>query len=141
MAAVMVVAQGPGLALASRLLPAPAVFGVGISSLIGAMVTLQLPGPLTPYASAVLYAVGNGLAWPTFQARVAEVGGDAQGAVHGAASSAGSLASIFGLVTGGLLYPHLGGSLFAVAAALFGLVVLLTPVWFGVRGSGPEPGL
>jgi predicted MFS family arabinose efflux permease len=67
-----------------------------------------------------------------YQARTATVGGEAhQGVVQGAATSAGSLASILGLVVGAVLLPHLGALVFVVTAALFGLVAALTPVWFG----------
>ncbi|MEO1270552.1 MAG: MFS transporter [Myxococcota bacterium] len=135
LAGVMITAQGPGLALASRVLSPPALFAVGVCCLLGAMVVLQLPGEQTPYASAVLYALGNGLSWPTFQARVAEVAGDDQGAVQGTASSAGSLASIIGLGVGGALYPLLGSTLFMAAAVMFGIVALLTPLWFGLGPS------
>ena len=90
-------------------------------------------------SSRQLFALGNGLSWPTFQARVAEIAGDDQGTVQGAVTSASSLASIVGLVLGGLLYPSLGSSLFLVAAALFALTAALTQVLFGRRG-GSENG-
>ena len=38
--------------------------------------------------------------------------------------------AIAGLVMGGFLYPVLGGDLFSVAAGLFAVVLVLTPVWF-----------
>jgi len=43
------------------------------------------------------------------------------------------LASI-GLLIAGLLYPTLGGNLFFVAAGMFAVVLVLTPLWFP-RGS------
>jgi len=126
----MVVGQGPLLTVASKHLRPTAVFAIGMGFLVVAFVSLRMPaGPLSVLAAAC-FAVGNGLSWPTFQARVAEVGGDDQGAVQGAVTSASSLASVAGLVLGGFLYPVLGGALFVVAAGLFGIVLVLTPLWF-----------
>ena len=126
----MIIAQGPLLTLASRHLSRRIVFGAGMACLMLSLLSLVLPaGPVT-YAGAALFALGNGLSWPTFQARVAEVAGDAQGAIQGAATSASSLASISGLVVGGVLYPALQSGLFYLAAGLFAVVLVLTPVWF-----------
>ena len=61
---------------------------------------------------------------------MAEIGGDDQGRVQGATTSASSLASIAGLLIGAFLYPQLEQNLFFVAAALFAVVLVLTPVWF-----------
>ena len=90
------------------------------------LLSLVLPAGYLTYVGASLFALGNGLAWPTFQARVAEVAGDAQGTIQGASS----LASISGLVAGGVVYPLLQSGLFYAAAAFFGVVFVLTPVWF-----------
>ena len=126
----MIVAQGPLLTFVSKHLSRRIVFGVGMGCLMLALISLVLPPGSLTYAGAALFAVGNGLSWPTFQARVAEVAGDSQGAIQGAATSASSLASISGLVAGGVLYPVLQSGLFYVAAALFAVVLALTPVWF-----------
>lgn len=126
----MIVAQGPLLSFASKHLPRRVVFGVGMAFMVIALVMYQLPEGAVTYMAAACFAIGNGLSWPTFQTRVAEVGGEHQGAVQGAATSASSLASIGGLVIGGALYPVLGGSLFYLAAAMFAVVLLLTPLWF-----------
>ena len=40
-----------------------------------------------------LFAVGNGLSWPTFQSRVAELGGEHQGVVQGASAGASRTAT------------------------------------------------
>jgi MFS family permease len=126
----MIVAQGPLLSFASRHLGRRVVFAIGMAFLALALISYQLPpGPVT-YLGAACFAIGNGLSWPTFQARVAELGGNEQGVVQGAVTSASSLASIIGLVLGGVLYPTLGGNLFFVAAGLFAGVLVLTPFWF-----------
>ena len=130
LSAMMIVAQGPLLTLVSRHVGRRIVFGTGIGCLILSLLSLVLPAGNLTYVGAALFALGNGLSWPTFQARVAEVAGDAQGTIQGAATSASSLAAISGLVVGGVLYPTLGSGLFYVAAALFAVVLILTPVWF-----------
>lgn len=132
----MIVSQGPLLSLASKHLGRRVVFASGMSFLALALISFQLqPGPVT-YLGAACFAVGNGLSWPTFQARVAELGGNEQGVVQGAVTGASSLASIVGLVLGGVLYPTLGGTLFFVAAGLFGAVLVLTPFWFPSDHAG-----
>ena len=61
----------------------------------------------------------------------------AQGAVQGFAGSLGGLASILGLIAGGVLYPALGPATFAVSAATIFVVALLSLRLFRVqRGLG-----
>ena len=127
LAGMMVVAQGPVLGLVSKYLSNKATFALGMLSLIASFVCYDFG---IAYLGAALFALGNGIAWPTFQARVAEAAGEHQGAVQGLSTSSASLASIIGLVGGGALYPILKGNLFLVGAAMFTVVVLLTPVWF-----------
>ena len=53
------------------------------------------------YVAAILFAVGNGLMWPSFLSILSKRAGYVyQGAVQGVASSFGSLASIVGLIIG-----------------------------------------
>jgi MFS family permease len=71
------------------------------------------------YVGAALFAAGNGIMWPSVVSLVAKVAGDRfQGAVQGMAGSAGSVASIIGLVFGGIAYGAVGASTFLVSAAL-----------------------
>lgn len=130
LAGMMIIAQGPLLTFVGKRLSSRVVFALGVGFLALAQLLYQLPAGLVSYAAAACFALGNGLSWPTFQARIAEVAGDNQGTVQGAVTSASSLASICGLLLGGLLYPSLGGNLFYVCAVVFGVVVVLTPVWF-----------
>lgn len=78
---------------------------------------LVSPRPLLPYAAAALVAIGNGVMWPAVMALVANMAGEErQGAVQGIAGGLGGLASILGLVGGGLLYESLGAATFALSA-------------------------
>ena len=88
----MIVAQGPLLTFVSKYLSRRIVFGAGIACLMLSLLSLVIPAGQLTYIGAALFALGNGLSWPTFQARVAEVAGDAQGTIQGAATSASSLA-------------------------------------------------
>ena len=133
LATMMVFAQGPLLSFVSDKLPPRAVFAIGTCCLAGAMVAYALPGGVITYAGGALFAVGNGLAWPTFQSRVAAIGGDMQGVVQGAVTSMSSFAGIVGLLVAGMLYPLLGGIVFFAAAAVFVVVALLTSLWFSTR--------
>ncbi len=97
----MMIAQGPVLSFVSRRLRPPVVFASGTAFLVIAFLCFRAePGAVT-YLGAACFALGNGIAWPTFQARVAEIGGETQGVVQGGVTSASSLASIVGLVAGG----------------------------------------
>ena len=131
MAGVMIVAQGPLLSLATNHIPSAAVFVAGMLGLMAAFVAFSIESTWTPFVGAILFAFGNGLAWPTFQARLADVAGPGdQGTVQGATTSAGSLASIVGLIVGGMIYPVMGAGLFVAGAVLFAVVAAGTPIWF-----------
>lgn len=133
LAGMMIFAQGPLLSYLSAWVDRRVVFASGMGCLAVSLISYQLPAGALSYVGAAFYAIGNGLSWPTFQTRVAEIAGDDQGAVQGAVTSASSLASIGGLLLGGFLYPLLGGTLFVIAAAMFVVVLVLTPVWFPKR--------
>ncbi len=116
----LVVAEGPVLTAASRRVRPGRLFAGGMVLLALSFVAFTRAEPVPLFGGAMLFALGNGLSWPTFQARIAAVAGaEDQGTVQGAAGSAGSLASIVGLVGGGVLYGAAGTWLFVAAGALF----------------------
>src|SRR5687768_5793902 len=79
------------------------------------------------YGAAVLFAVGNGLMWPSFLSILSKTAGNAyQGFIQGVASSFGSLASIVGLIIGGLLYNLIGGSTFLISAGIIFIVFIIS---------------
>lgn len=74
-----------------------------------------------------LFALGNGLMWPSFLSLISKAAGNIyQGAVQGFASSMGSLASIIGLIAGGALYEKFGGGTFLIAGFIIYLVFFLS---------------
>ncbi len=79
------------------------------------------------YGTAILFAVGNGLMWPSFMSILSKRAGTVlQGAVQGIAGSFGSLASIIGLIMGGILYDLLGGTTFLVSAGVIFAVLIMS---------------
>ena len=79
------------------------------------------------YIAALLFAVGNGLMWPSFLSFLSNIAGDTyQGAVQGFSSSFGSIASILGLISGGLLYASINQQTFLLSALIIYSVVGLS---------------
>jgi MFS family permease len=79
------------------------------------------------YLAAVLFAVGNGLMWPSIMSILSKRAGTIyQGAVQGVAGSVTGVASIIGLTTGGLLYNAFGGLTFLVSAGVIFAVFVLS---------------
>jgi MFS family permease len=79
------------------------------------------------YGAAILFAVGNGLMWPSFMSILSKISGNTyQGFVQGVASSFGSLASIIGLTIGGLLYNLIEGFTFLISAGIIFAVFILS---------------
>ena len=125
---VMVLVQGPLLARASRKY-SDATLAIG-GTLILTMGFISLFWSSTPliYLAATLIALGNGLMWPSVMAILSNAAGDLyQGAVQGAGGSIGAIASIIGLIAGGLLYDWLGAWVFVIAAIIVVPVSVLTP--------------
>jgi MFS family permease len=72
-----------------------------------------------------LFAVGNGLIWPSVMSILSKRAGTVhQGAVQGVASSFGGLASIIGLIIGGLLYNLIGVTTFLICAGIFVVFIM-----------------
>lgn len=79
------------------------------------------------YSASILFAIGNGLMWPSFMSILSKQGGNIhQGAIQGVASSMASLASIIGLIMGGLLYDLLGNGTFLISAFVLLVVFIIS---------------
>ena len=123
----MVLVQGPVLSWASRR------FREGPLVLFGLMVlaaSFWLFGA-SRYAVLLLaaagMALGNGLMWPSLLALISKAAGAKdQGVVQGYASSGGALASIFGLVLGGVLFELIGTHVFVLASGIFVAAALVS---------------
>ena len=74
-----------------------------------------------------IFAVGNGLMWPSFMSILSRrAGSKLQGAVQGVAGSFGGLASIVGLTLGGFLYNSIGGFTFLVSAGVILVIFVMS---------------
>ena len=96
---------------------------------LGGSVVLATSFPFfTSSSTAIIYlgtgllAIGNGIMWPSLLAILSRTTDrTVQGAVQGFASSAGAIASIAGLLLGGLLYHAVGNRVFLICAVLVAL--------------------
>ena len=85
------------------------------------------PDIILVFVAAVLFAVGNGLMWPSVMSILANRAGSIyQGTVQGVANSFASLASIIGLLVGGLLYTILGATTFLISAGVIFSVFVMS---------------
>jgi MFS family permease len=125
---VMVLVQGPVLARASKKISDGALAIGGALILTIGFISLFWSSIPVIYLAATLIALGNGLMWPSVMAMLSNAAGDMhQGAVQGAGGSIGAIASIIGLIAGGLLYNWLGAWVFVLAAFVILPVSIITP--------------
>ena len=123
----MIVVQGPVLSYLSGKFTDHALVIIGSLLLVGNFLLFSLASPVLSYVAAMLFALGNGLMWPSFLSILAKTAGkDQQGAVQGTANSAGSLASIIGLISGGFLYGQMGSYTFLLAAGILLVIFFLS---------------
>ncbi len=122
----MVCVQGPVLsALSGRF--SDRAFLLGGSAILAVSFILFISTDTALlYAGAALLAVGNGLMWPSLLAILSKASdASMQGAVQGFAGSSSAVASIVGLLAGGMLYGFVGVLVFWLAAAITAGVCLL----------------
>jgi len=123
----MILVQGPLLGYLSNKFDKTRLILTGSFLLVVNFYLMSIGNDTIIYAAAFLYALGNGLMWPSYLTLLSRMGGDQQqGSVQGTANSAGSLASIIGLVFGGYLYGVMGSSIFLAAAIVLGVIFLMS---------------
>ena len=152
--AALIVVQGPVLGYLGERISAAVLFGVGAFVMFFSFYAYSLPYDAAVYIAALLFAIGNGIMWPSYMSMLATLGPAHQkGAIQGVAAGIGSLASILGLLLGGydlravsISDVHRGGRhLFAVRRA--GVLAaagrrIVVPTWIlineppRVAGSG-----
>ncbi|HEX8110845.1 MAG TPA: MFS transporter, partial [Kofleriaceae bacterium] len=92
-----------------RKLATPVIAAAGCSLLVVAYLLISRSSEPALLGAAVFYGVGNGLMWPSYLVMLSRSGpAESQGSIQGVGSSAGSLASILGTVTGGVLFVAIG---------------------------------
>ncbi len=131
---IMVIVQGPVLSYASKRFSDSVLIIAGNVILATNFLLLYFENQFLYYLAAVLFAVGNGLMWPSFLSLLSKAAGKKfQGSVQGFASSMGSLASVTGLIIGGVLYESLGAGTFLISACIIYLVFFLSFRLIGVE--------
>lgn len=124
---VMVLVQGPVLKWASQNWSDGLLILVGSSILGLSFLCILSPNLWFIYGGAVLLALGNGIMWPSVLSVISKVAEEKyQGTIQGLASSCGSLASIVGLLLGGILYNVINVQVFILSAFFLFIVFLMS---------------
>ena len=112
----LVLTQGPLLSRLARRVREPWLINGGLLPALHFFL-MQYGRAELLYLAALLFALGDGVMWPSVESTVARVGGaEDQGAGQGIADSAGSLANIIGLPLGGIAYESVGPKTFLLSA-------------------------
>jgi predicted MFS family arabinose efflux permease len=124
---IMVLIQGPVLRKALKKFSEERLVIIG-SVILGTNFILFVSNNIISVSVAViLFAVGNGLMWPSFMSILSRrAGSKLQGAVQGVAGSFGGLASILGLTLGGFLYNSIGAVTFLISAIVIFAVFVMS---------------
>ena len=130
MGLLMATVQGPVLARVSKRWPDGRLVVGGSLILATSFLGFTSDSVSLIYAGTVLLAVGNGVMWPSLQAVISTAAGpQVQGAVQGFAGGLAAVASIIGLVVGGVLYGLVGVGVFVLAAFVAGAVFLMSALY------------
>ena len=124
---IMVFIQGPVLRKALKKFSEEKLVIIG-SIILGTNFVLFVSNNIVSVGGAIiLFAVGNGLMWPSFMSILSRrAGSKLQGAVQGIAGSFGGLASILGLTMGGFLYNSIGAVTFLISAGVIFSIFLMS---------------
>jgi MFS transporter, DHA1 family, tetracycline resistance protein len=127
LSSVMVLVEGPVLRKALKKFSEEQLVIIGSVILGTNFIFFIAPNVALLYGAAVLFAVGNGLMWPSLLSILSKRAGTVyQGTVQGVANSFESLASIIGLMIGGLLYSLLGATTFLISAGVIFTVFVMS---------------
>jgi MFS family permease len=124
---IMAFVQGPVLTWISKLLSESSLILVGSLLLAIGFAFYIFNSTMLVYSGAVLIALGNGLMWPSVLSLLSQTTDEKfQGIIQGFAGSMGSVASIVGLLVGGVLYTRLSGLVFILSAIILFFVFLIS---------------
>jgi MFS transporter, DHA1 family, tetracycline resistance protein len=136
LSSMLVLVEGPVLRRALRKFSEEQLVIIGSVILGTNFIFFIVPNVALLYGAAVLFAVGNGLMWPSLLSILSKRAGTVyQGTVQGVANSFESLASIIGLITGGLLYSLLGATTFLISAGVIFTVFVMSFRLLRIRGN------
>ncbi|MEM6516201.1 MAG: hypothetical protein AAF688_08460 [Bacteroidota bacterium] len=78
-----------------------------------------------------MLSIGNGLIWPSFLSILSSTGSKRmQGAIQGYGTSTGSIASMLGLISGGILFESLTTDVFLLGGITFFVITVLMLVHY-----------
>lgn len=124
---IMVVVQGPLLSYLSGRVSSQVLIAVGSLLMAGCFFSLSFQNIIALYIANVLLSVGNGLMWPSFMGVLASKGDKTnQGTIQGYGTSMGSVASMIGLVAGGLLFQSIETLVFTIGGIIFMIMLVLS---------------
>jgi DHA1 family tetracycline resistance protein-like MFS transporter len=127
LSSMLVLVEGPVLRRALKKFSEEQLVIIGSVILGTNFIFFIVPNIALLYVAAVLFAVGNGLMWPSLLSILSKRAGTVyQGTVQGVANSFESLASIIGLITGGLLYSLFGATTFLISAGVIFAVFVMS---------------
>ncbi len=130
MSILMATVQGPVLSRATRRFGDEPLIIVGSLLLAASFVFFTSDRTAVIYCGTILLACGNGLMWPSLLAMLSKATDQStQGAVQGFAGSLNAVASIVGLLAGGLVFGVIGGRVFLLSAVLTTVVFFLAAQW------------
>lgn len=133
---IMVFIQGPVLSRALRKFSEEKLVIIGSMILGTNFILLIVSNIYWVYAAVILFAIGNGLMWPSFMSILSKRAGSVlQGSVQGIAGSFGGLASIIGLILGGFLYILIGPITFLISAGVIFVVFVMSFRLLKIKGS------
>jgi MFS family permease len=119
----MVLVEGPVLTFLAKKFSGASLIITGSLILCLCFILLKFNNITLIYTGALFFAIGNGIMWPSFVALLSNTGDEhVQGMIQGFAGSAGSLASIIGLISGAFLYHIVGSGLFVITATFMLLI-------------------
>ena len=123
---IMILVQGPLLSRLSKTFTNEILILTGAMLLAIGFYLLSSQSIVWIYLANTVFSVGNGIMWPSFMALLSKMGSKQnQGAIQGYGNSMGSIASMFGLIVGGILFESLTTTVFTIGAAIFLLITLL----------------
>lgn len=123
---IMFFVQGPVLNRLSKIFSSHALVLMGSLLLAGSFFLLSQHQLVLLYIAITFLSLGNGLMWPSFMALLSRAGNNStQGAIQGYGTSMGSIASMFGLVMGGILFEKITTLVFMIGGFIFLLIALL----------------
>jgi MFS family permease len=130
---IMVLVQGPLLSIVSRRFSDLTLVISGAIMLAICFFLFRYPTISLIYVGVIFFSFGNGIMWPSFLAILSKTAGDQyQGVIQGFASSSGSIASMLGLISGGILYGIIAANLFILPALI---MIFIIPLMLKITGT------